>query len=70
MRFTTTLAARAAALCVLAAAPAFAGDRVGNPSFQGRSPAVATHGIPYEVRESKLAIRDYRQQTARLPSKV
>ena len=32
--------------------------------------AVATHGIPYEVRESKLAIRDYRQQTARLPSKV
>ena len=31
---------------------------------------VATHGIPYEVRESKLSIRDYRQQTARLPSKV
>lgn len=34
-----------ATLCVLAAAPAFAGDRVGNPSFQGRSPAVATHGM-------------------------
>ncbi|OAN71736.1 hypothetical protein A8B83_11660 [Rhodobacteraceae bacterium EhC02] len=31
---------------------------------------VATHGIPYEVRESKLAIRDYRQQTAWLPSIV
>ncbi len=26
--------------------------------------AVATDGIPYEVRESKLAVRDYRQQTA------
>jgi hypothetical protein len=32
--------------------------------------AVATHGIPEEVRQSKLTIRDYRQQTARLLSKV
>jgi len=32
--------------------------------------AVATHRISNEVRESKLAIRDHRQQTAWLPSKA
>jgi hypothetical protein len=30
---------------------------------------IATHGIPYEVRQSKLAIRDHRQQTAGLAPK-
>jgi hypothetical protein len=30
---------------------------------------IATHGIPYEVRQSKLAIRDHRQQTAWLAPK-
>ena len=32
--------------------------------------AVATYGTSNEVRESKLTIRDHRQQTARLPSKA
>jgi len=31
--------------------------------------AVATHGIPDEIRKGQLAIRDHRQQTARPPSK-